>query len=448
MASSTLPDGSDWKNPAFLESWKATRKKRLDEVWRARWAPLFHGPQAAWRDDQLAQQIDQAHELQLREGETLTDRARRLESTHHKAKRKLTGYEVPNLLGVDDAGAWVLSPAATRAKPAKLDKSKRMFRGGLEKKAQRELACGLLGGEVVCRTGHHFRVGYECGNRYCVTCGPRSASRLYAKHRHRLLAVTRRLMYCGDEKCRECGGQVAGGDVGLPPSQETGGQIIPHWPPPRGRRPRIVIAKLDFTLKNTGETGPDLMRWLNSCIKKFCRAIERRWKISRSEYGIAYCDELGANNTNAHAHAIYVGPWLPQEKKELSRMWSKITGDGSFIVSIKYAKSFTAALFHAVKYPAKFAERSTPGRLADLEIIFHRVRRFHTLAAFYNPDVPDEEKPAARKCPTCGDQLSEPKQWRPIYELERMGLRDLDSIELELRRSRALSGPSPPLPDG
>ncbi len=157
------------------------------------------------------------------------------------------------------------------------------------------------------------------------------------------------------------------------------------------------------------------MRRLNDCIKKFCRTIERRYGIARSAYGLAYCDELGGGNTNAHAHGVYVGPWLPQskERKELSKLWAEITRDGSFIISIKYAKSFAAALYHAVKYPAKLISSSSPGRLADLEAVFHRVRRFHTLAAFYNPKSdPTEAKPASpedslRHCPVCNELLSE-----------------------------------------
>jgi hypothetical protein len=144
------------------------------------------------------------------------------------------------------------------------------------------------------------------------------------------------------------------------------------------------------------------------------------------------------NNNNPHAHAIYVGPWLPQKKKELSALWHEITGD-SFILSIKYAEDFGRALYHAVKYPAKFAERSSPERLADLEIVFHRVRRFHTLAAFYAPEAPEPEAPPSWDCPVCHSPLSEPRGFEGVQELRARGLRDLAQVRAEQARNWGLS---------
>jgi hypothetical protein len=92
-------------------------------------------------------------------------------------------------------------------------------------------------------------------------------------------------------------------------------------------------------------------------------------------------DEFGSGNSNLHAHGVYAGPYLPQHL--LSAWWQEITGD-SYIVSIKPAMSFDKALSHALKYPSKFWD-APPLRLAELEKAFHKVRRFHTLARFYNP---------------------------------------------------------------
>lgn len=476
MSADPLPLGDQWKNIQFVQSWKAGRRKSLQAKWGDRFsppiAPLLDGVSlAASPDLKLHSDVAVSIELLQWENETLIHRARRLEtlaigesikkSAHPSARSR---HQVPVLIAHDGAG-WIMAPVVSRAKDHKLLKSKRMYSVGLEKKAQRELACGLIGGEVICRSGHSFRVGYECGNRYCVTCGPRGARRLFAKHRERILFVGTRLLMCrasdsfGD-CCDEC-------------SKAIEEQRFPHWPPPRGKKPRVVVAKIDFTLLNTGQAGPELMRTLNEYIKKFCRALERRFHIRRKEYGLAYCDELGGNNTNAHAHGIYIGPWLPQRKGvcELSQLWAEVTGykgpqprsmsggaacrgadrftDGSlgggFIVSIKYARSLAEALFHAVKYPAKFAERSTPDRLAELERIFHRVRRFHALAAFYAPEVPDPPDPPERRCPLCDDQLSVVKLWQTLAELERRGLRDLSAVKLEVARARGLTGAGPPL---
>ncbi len=424
-----------WKYASYLQTWWNGRRKHSEAKWRAEFAPLLAGIPLAMDPGQKSS--PEAVELVQWESESLVHRARRLEAAENNKKyspknNARSRHQVPALLARAE-GSWIMAPAVARASAGKIEKAKSMYDQGLEKKAQRELACGIIGGEVVCRAGHAFRVSYECGNRCCVNCGPRGALRLFAKHYRRLLFVATRMLLCGVEDCPEC-------------NQAITEKRVPHWPPPLGIRPRIVVAKLDFTLRNTGKRpGPEMMRELNTYIKRFCRAIERRFRIKRSEYGLAYCDELGANNTNAHAHGIYVGPWLPQDKrnKQLSQLWNEITG-GSFILSIKYARNFSEALFHAIKYPAKFAECSSPARLADLEVIFHRVRRFHTLGAFYAPEVPEEEKPPVQRCPLCSEPLSEPRVWETIASLSLRGLRDLREVEKEVKRGLALDPPAHP----
>jgi len=443
MSSQPIPRGDQWKDVRFVQQWKAEKKQALERRWQKKppaaviSAPLLEGVVLSAVPELRLEIPDAARELLQWENESLLDRAHRLEDAPRKPKSNRNAaqarHQVPAMIGKDDRGSWVLSPIVSRATPEKLIKSKAMYDGGLEKKAQREIACGLLGGEVVCRSGHAFRVAYECGNRYCVRCGPRQANRLFAQQHDRLFFVATRLMLCGQEECAECNTAI---------EQKR----LPHWPPPRGARPRVVCAKIDFTLRHTrGDQlpAPERMRELNQMIKKFCRAIEKQFGIDRSQYGLAYCDELGGNNSNPHAHGLYVGPWLPQEKKQLSALWQKITG-GSFILSIKYAHDFSKALFHAVKYPAKFAQRSSPQRLADLEKVFHRVRRFHTLASFYAPEAPAVEKPPLRRCPRCDEILSEPRGWQSIAELTRRGLEDLEAVRGELARSRGLGDLPPP----
>jgi hypothetical protein len=426
MNTQAMPQGDQWKNIAFVHDWKKTRRERLADKWRE---SMAMARKLTLNCDQRPQELVQF------ESETLIDRAHRIEKKGNSPRPSGKGahFQCPDLITRAESGEWILQPAVVRATQGKITKSKRMWELGLDRKAQRELSCGLIAGEVQCRGGHRFYVGYECGNRYCITCGPKSAQRLFAKNADRLLFVATRLMLCEREECNEC-------------SRAIEAKELPHWPPPRGHKPAIVCAKLDFTLKNPGSRPvPEQMRQLNMFIKAFCRAIERRFKISRKSYGLAYCDELGGNNSNPHAHGIYVGPWLPQSKqrKELSALWSQITG-GSFILSIKYARSFTEALYHAIKYPAKFAERSTPERLADLEVVFHRVRRFHTLAAFYNPEVPASEKTPAKRCPICEESLSEPHGWRTIAELSARGLRAVEDVAGEMARNRVLGECAPP----
>lgn len=420
-----MPEGTEWKDPAFVQRWKDERRKGLGARFqhRLQTEPFVPTPRQAAIDS-----------IQL-DGESLTDRAVRLEPGQKKQTRKSAEqarHQVPAMLAHD--GAWIIHPIAQQATSGKLTKSKRMYlEHGLEKKAQREIACGLLGGIVPCKSGHEFFVHYQCGNRYCVRCGPKGANKMFAKHHNRLLFVSQRLMICGQKECPEC-------------DQALAEKRLPHWPPAKKTRPRVVCAKIDFTLRHdkSGELpAPERMRELNRLIKKFCRALEKRFGISRREYGLAYCDELGGNNSNPHAHGVYVGPYLPQKQKELSAMWHEITGD-SFVLSIKKADHFAKALFHAVKYPAKFAERASPERLADLEKVFHRVRRFHTLSAFYSPEAPEDEKPPLKKCPLCDSPLGEPRGWHSIADLKRRGFQDLDEVAQQIARARGLGDRSPP----
>lgn len=434
-------EGDQWKDAQLVERWKQERRASIESSWkkneRLNFAPLLSGvPVAAAPDLSALASYQQAAELTQRESERLLDRAHRIEGRKgsqrtNKGSSRAEAHRVPDLIA-HDGEQWFLSPMGRRAKPERIAKSKQMYEQGLTKKAQRQIACGILGGEVHCKDqGHKFYIGYECGLRYCPICGPKLANKLFARQHDKLLFVAQQLMRCGIDDCRECNDAIQNGR-------------LPHWPPPRGQKPPGVCAKLDFTLRHeTGETtppAPERMRELNQLIKKFCRAIEKRYGIKRSEYGLAYCDELGGNNTNPHAHGIYVGPWLPQKKKELSALWHEITGD-RFILSIKYAEDFGRALYHAVKYPAKFAERSSPERLADLEVAFHRVRRFHTLAAFYAPEAPEPEPPATWDCPICHSPLSEPRGFEGIQELRARGLRDLVQVKAELAREQGLSPP-------
>lgn len=431
-AAIAFPRGdAQWKDPAFVGRWKKSRRAELEKKWGSFHTPLLDGvPLAALPGEKLSAEV---LEMVTWENESLSHRFHRLEEgiKRPKPKNNRSHHAVPALIAKD--GEWFLTPIANRATAATLEQAKTMYEGGLDKKAQRQVACGILGGEVKCKTGHAFFVGYECGNRYCPDCGPRAARRLFAKQAPKILFASTRLFLCGVEDCKEC-------------NQAIENKTLPHWPPPRGIKPQKVCAKIDFTLRNTGKVGPDLMRQLNVYIRRFFRAIEKRFGIERKDYGVAWCDELGAGNTNAHAHGIYVGPWLPQSKKgkELSALWSEITG-GSFILSIKYARVWGQALYHALKYPAKFVNVSTPGRRADLEVIFHRVRRFHSLAAFYNPEHIAEVKPPKRNCPLCDAKLFNCGSWQSISTLKMRGLRNLSDVEKEVAKLRGMEGQSPPL---
>jgi hypothetical protein len=509
-----LPIVTDWKNAFQVERWKAAVRSQNDRSvmhhaeQHVNRAPLLSGiALAADVDEKLLDAITKDRELRGPDDETLLENLHRLEKLEKKIQKAVSHrdpasakHQCPALI-VEYGGWWIIHPAAQldqiathtekgKARHAHLqrntEKAKALYKHGLIAKAQRQLACRLLGGEVHCQSGHEFYSAYQCNLRYCPECGPEQATQLLMRHRERLRFVAQSLMLCGKENCAEC-------------NQAIEKKGLPHWPPPTGSTPQLVCAQLDFTVRKQGTTMPDAqrMRELNSCIKKFCRGIERRFRttgartielperpskqelarltpdekkarrkkfndalaawrkaerITRRRYGLAYCDELGGNNNNPHAHGVWVGPWLPNTKKELSKFWAKIAGPkfpGTFIISIKYTThtdqpiTFEQALWHAVKYPAKFAERSAPQRLADLEKVFHGVRRFHTLARFYRPEAPENPEPPPHVCPVpgCGARMSDWQVFRTIAALEKAGLRDIRQAARESNDARANAPP-------
>ena len=309
------------------------------------------------------------------------------------------------------------------AAPKRLAQAEEMRRRGLHVKAKRLVLCNRIGHRVDCTASpeHRFFQSYRCRCRYCESCGPSWFREKFSDLLAALEPVVQHLL-----------------DEGRKHGLET------------------VIAKIDFTVPNTGAMpSQEFVRKFHADLRRFWRAAERRFAISRTEYGFAGCDEFGGKktpahplgNANLHRHCVYVGPKLPQSKarKELSTLWSEIRGERSF-VSIKRARSFRAALAHALKYPAKFVSSSTPERLAELEATFHGTRRFSAGGAFYNVKPlrePGDDSPVG-ECPLCGARLLEVvESWVSRFALEAENRRDVDEMRREVGRARILSGRSP-----
>lgn len=309
--------------------------------------------------------------------------------------------------------AVLLSKAAARFELAGDKKRARSFRA----KANRQAWCGIIGhrkdcSKVSCRdAGGKFFRRHDCRLRYCPRSGPKAFRALYGKHLGRLAAVVEDLLRHREEDCRE-----------------------------------RVIAQIDITRRNTGNMpSSEQVKKFNESIRKLFRRIERELGISRRDYGAGWMDEFGSGNTNLHAHGVYVGPYLPQ--KLLSRWWHEITGD-SFVISIKPASSFEKALSHALKYPSKFWDAPAE-RLVELEIAFHKVRRFHALARFYNPPetrsepgMETDSKDESKRCPFCGSFLKTPchkRGWSWASDLEREGRLDLDGAKVIAARKKGLT---------
>lgn len=310
------------------------------------------------------------------------------------------------------------------ANPERLTQAIEMKRRGLHCKAKRLVLCGRIGRRLDCMVYEHhkFFQPFGCRCRYCEDCGPAWFRQKFSDMVVALEPVVEHLLHEG-QRC--------------------------------GRK--MVVAKIDFTVpKTSAMPTPQFVRKFHADQRRFWRAAERQFNISRKEYGVAGCDEFGGGNTNLHRHCVYVGLKLPQRKREklpdgtwllpeLTELWSRIRGELSF-VSIKPARSFRAALAHALKYPAKFLSASTRERLGELEATFHRTRRFSTGGAFYNVTPmrePGEESPVG-ECPVCGARLCEILEpWVPRFVLEAEGRRNVGQARREAGRARVLAE-SPP----
>lgn len=458
---STSPN-FDWKNPAHLRAWNTERAKFWTEFRRKNGLPEDTG-------ELLEQQVmgdfvpktdgvaimskpgARQNQLACFHGEPEMPLHERLKFMDQDAglNPQLAGasprfYSTLTLMGRAD-GEIIIAPKARVQHPKKQKKAVRMFEAELQKKANRELACGLIGGVVPCRDcGARYAVSYECGNRYCLTCGPERANECFAKIKDRIQLAAANLMLCDNLDCKQCYWFRRGRT-----RREDGEQMpIPHWPPAQtGPRAKKVIAILDFMLPNVGRPETWVARRFNLAIKKTIRTLARRAGISRREYGYLFTDEYGAHNTNLHCHGIWVGPRL--DWKEIQRAWRKYS---KFIVPayskpgrvvIRSCNVLAPALYHAIKYPAKFGEHASGEWLAELEIAFHRVRRLHRLGAFYNMPKPEDEPEhdgRMTKCPGCKGPLGEPTFNRLLSDLYAEGLRNLRVVVREIAYAKATSG--------
>lgn len=293
---------------------------------------------------------------------------------------------------------------------------------GLRSKARRLVLCGRIGHRIEHQTNSaacdlRFFELYFCREKYCKFCGPQQFREQFAKLQAALPSIVDRLLCDGARNSRE-----------------------------------MVIAKLDFTVPNTGRMpSSHEVREFHRKMREFWRLAERLVGLKRDEYGVVRCDEIGGSNSNLHAHCGYVGPWLPQKRKELSALWSVVwigdrrrkreliraarkSGLGYLwnllapweqrFASIKLARNFSQALAHALQYPLKFIEKSSPDRLAALEKTFHRARRISTGGAFYRVkparEPGDDTKLEHQFCPYCKVRLQVVhEQWQPLSVLEK-----------------------------
>jgi hypothetical protein len=274
------------------------------------------------------------------------------------------------------------------------EQARALYELGRESKAQRLACCARFARRIECAGGHSFRQTFRCGLRFCRACAPQVFQELFAKY------------------------------VGL----ERLVQKRPHW----------VLARLDFTVRNTGKMPTaDAIRAMNLAVRKTLKRLLK----GKKGWGYLWCDEFGFENTNLHCHGLYYGPYLPHN--QVLDAWEKETKD-SLRASIQSARGdFRKALYHLLKYVSK-PPGDDPRHLAQLEAAFSGVRRVHTLGLFYNPDLHEEDDPKELKCPHCDGHLFVVGAYCSIGDLESSGLRDIETVRRETRRQRVFGRAGPP----
>ena len=206
-------------------------------------------------------------------------------------------------------------------------KAVEMWDAGMSAGAVRQVQCSRIAWVKQCKAhGHLWHRVFRCGLRFCPLCMSSVYESLFHEAIERFGLVAERL--------------------------------VPEWPVV-GHRPLRVIAKIDFTIRNTGEMpSAEKVRWFNRKIRRFFVRLARRNGWRRDGWGAAWCAEFGPGNTNLHAHAVFCGPWIEQKGRQASALWSEVVGQYA-IVSVKAAKSFSHALRHAIKYapsPERFSQ--------------------------------------------------------------------------------------------
>jgi hypothetical protein len=143
-----------------------------------------------------------------------------------------------------------------------------------------------------------------------------------------------------------------------------------------------------------------MVKKFNEDVKKTLKELMRGIK----GWGAIWCDEVGFNNLNLHAHTLFYGPYIDQSR--LAEVWHKISGNDVVYIT-KAHVSGAKALIHLLKYVSKLPA-DDPEIIGQLETAFHKRRRVHTLGVFYDfaGDDTDNVNSEWKTCPHCGADLT------------------------------------------
>lgn len=227
-------------------------------------------------------------------------------------------------------------------------------------KAKRYLECARYAYLYQCKgkEKHDLFSPIYCDFRFCPRCAPRQFARLIQKYEPVLKAVSAH------------------------------------------KKPGFGMREITLTTRNTGSLTPAQIKQFNLDVKKTLKFL-----MSGIEgWGAIWCDEVGFNNTNLHAHVLLYGPFLPQTR--LAEAWNGISGYEVVYIT-KARKSGAKALIHLLKYVSK-PPASHPNQIGLLEVAFHGTRRVHALGLFYNFVGEDTDNLHSEwdTCPHCGAELT------------------------------------------
>jgi hypothetical protein len=254
-------------------------------------------------------------------------------------------------------------------------------------KAKRYMECSRFGCHLQCQgeAKHEFFSPLYCDLRFCPRCGPRQYARLVAKYSPVLTHV--------------------------------------RTHPQRD----YLLRELTLTSRNTGTLTSEQIRMFNEFVKKTLEKL----MVGVKGWGAIWCDEVGFDNTNLHAHVLFYGPFV--EQKRLAAVWRQISGFEVVYIRKAHTRG-SLALRHLLKYVSKPPSRN-PEIVGLLEVAFHGRRRVHAIGLFYNfaGDDPDNLASKWVKCPECGAPLTRLPGTHRIEELALQGLEFIGSIRPKRR---------------
>jgi hypothetical protein len=227
-------------------------------------------------------------------------------------------------------------------------------------KAKRYLECSRYAYLYQCNGDgkHDLFSPIYCDLRFCPRCAPRQFARLLRKYEPVLKAVSAH------------------------------------------KKAGFRIREITLTSRNTGNLTPAQIKKFNQDIKKTLKFLMRRVE----GWGAIWCDEVGFENTNLHAHILLYGPYIPQPR--LAEVWNEISGHEVVYITEAH-RSGGQALLYMLKYVSKPPARD-PNLIGLLEVAFHGTRRVHALGTFYNFVGEDSDNVDSEwgNCPHCGAELT------------------------------------------